>query len=49
MKESTISSLAKTLSAHAVTALITLTVVFVMSGGRLSGRLSTCSDITTKA
>jgi S1-C subfamily serine protease len=39
MKEGTISSLAKTLSAHAVTALITLTLVFVISGGRLSGRL----------
>ena len=39
MKERTISSLAKTVSAHAVTALITLTLVFVISGGRLSGRL----------
>jgi S1-C subfamily serine protease len=39
MKKGTISSLAKTLSAHVVTALITLTLVFVVSGGRLSGRL----------
>jgi S1-C subfamily serine protease len=39
MKKSRISSLAKTLSAHVVTALITLTLVFVVSGGRLSGRL----------
>ncbi len=39
MKEGTISSLVKTLSAHAVTALITLTLVFVISGGHLSGRL----------
>jgi S1-C subfamily serine protease len=39
MKQGKISFLAKTLSAHTATALITLTLVFVISGGHFSGRL----------
>jgi S1-C subfamily serine protease len=38
MMQSKISSLARTLSAHTATALITLTLAFVISGGHFSGR-----------
>jgi S1-C subfamily serine protease len=38
MKQGKISFLLKTLSAHTATALITLTLVFVISGGHFSGR-----------
>ena len=48
MKEGAISTLAKTLLAHAVTVLVTLTLVFVILGRSLVGAAIACSDTWAK-